>query len=147
MTGFRVGWLRASEKIIDIGSKLQEPFISCGVPFAQRGALAALQGPSNSTEFMRAAYRRRRDTALDILEAHSLRSYTPEGAFYVLVRCGGDSMQFATQFLVDEMVAVAPGSAFGSESEGFVRVSFASSDEDVAEGVTRLCRYIANHKG
>eukprot|EP00035_Acanthoeca_spectabilis_P013689 m.255783 g.255783 ORF g.255783 m.255783 type:complete len:423 (+) comp15948_c0_seq6:5940-7208(+) len=147
MTGFRVGWLRASEKIIDIGSKLHEPFISCGVPFAQRGALAALQGPSNSTEFMRAAYRRRRDTALDILEAHSLRSYTPEGAFYVLVRCGGDSMQFATQFLVDEMVAVAPGSAFGSESEGYVRVSFASSDEDVAEGVTRLCRYIANHKG
>jgi aspartate/methionine/tyrosine aminotransferase len=142
MTGFRVGWLRASEHIIEIGSKLQEPFISCGVPFAQRGALAALTGPSDPTDFMRAAYRKRRDLALAILAENSMHDYTPDGAFYILVKCGYNSTEFANRLLAEERVAVAPGAAFGEIAKDYVRISFASSDEDVVEGVTRLCRHV-----
>eukprot|EP00038_Savillea_parva_P021687 m.35807 g.35807 ORF g.35807 m.35807 type:complete len:439 (+) comp5328_c0_seq1:1-1317(+) len=144
MTGFRVGWLRASERIIDVGIKLQEPFVSCGVAFAQRGAVAALRGPSEATDTMRKAYRARRDIALNILRKHGLADYTPEGAFYILVKCGGDSTEFARNLLINERVAVAPGATFGDLSEGYVRISFASSDEDVDEGVSRLCHYITS---
>lgn len=123
MTGFRVGWLRASERIIDVGIKLQEPFVSCGVAFAQRGAVAALRGPSEATDTMRKAYRARRDIALNILRKHGLADYTPEGAFYILVKCGGDSTEFARNLLINERVAVAPGATFGDLSEGCVPAS------------------------
>eukprot|EP00041_Stephanoeca_diplocostata_P024323 m.613327 g.613327 ORF g.613327 m.613327 type:complete len:444 (+) comp22501_c0_seq12:213-1544(+) len=142
MTAFRVGWLRASPEVIQIATKLQEPFVSCGVPFAQRGALAALTGPSEGITDMCVAYAKRRDIAVDILRAHGLHAYTPHGAFYILVHCGMDSTQFAYRLLDTASVAVAPGSAFGIEANEYVRISLASSDDDVREGVTRLCKCV-----
>ena len=72
--------------------------------------------------------------------------YTAGGAFYTLVRCGGDATAFAEKLLREHRVAVAPGDTFGPGAAGHVRLSFASSDEDVAEGVRRLCRAITTGK-
>eukprot|EP00041_Stephanoeca_diplocostata_P024325 m.613388 g.613388 ORF g.613388 m.613388 type:complete len:122 (+) comp22501_c0_seq19:383-748(+) len=88
------------------------------------------------------AYAKRRDIAVDILRAHGLHAYTPHGAFYILVHCGMDSTQFAYRLLDTASVAVAPGSAFGIEANEYVRISLASSDDDVREGVTRLCKCV-----
>jgi aspartate aminotransferase len=87
-------------------------------------------------------YRRRLETAVAVLAQHGLHEYTPGGAFYMLVRCGPGSTAFAKQLLREQRVAVAPGDTFGAACANHVRVSFASSDEDVAEGVERLCRAI-----
>jgi aspartate/methionine/tyrosine aminotransferase len=90
---------------------------------------------------MRETYKRRRDVALEVLNELGLREYTPGGAFYVLVdisSTGMDSMSFALRLLEEKRVAVAPGSAFGDVSANHVRVSFASSEDNIREGLRRL---------
>ena len=98
---------------------------------------------------MRAAYLRRRDIALGVLRARGRYQYTPGGAFYVLVDISAaamDSRDFAVRLLEEKRVAVAPGSTFGKLSAGAVRVSVASRDEDVREGVERICDFIDERK-
>ena len=165
MTGFRVGWVRGHPEVIDVGSKLQEPFVSCGVPFSQAGAVAALEadeqqgdggaegggggvrGPGRRGSIsltMSAAYTERRDAALAVLEAHGIEpAYVPSGAFYMLVPIPtDDSVSFCARLLRERQVAVAPGATFGESCAGFVRVAFASSIDDVEEGIARLCKQI-----
>lgn len=143
MTGFRVGWLHAHESLVTVATKLQEPFISCGVPFSQVAAQAVIEGPVQEyVAEMASAYKRRRDLAVSILKEHGLFEYSPEGAFYILVDCGQDSMVFCKKLLADRHVAVAPGSAFGLQSTNYVRISLASSDSVISRGVTALCEAI-----
>lgn len=146
MTGYRIGFSRASVEYIKVASKLQEPFVSCGTPFSQIGAIAALDGPQDCVTEMAAAYRRRRDIALDLLRERGLYRYTPGGAFYVLVdisATGMDSHAAALELIRAKRVATAPGSSFGRLSADQVRVSVASKDEEVREGVRRICDFIA----
>jgi aspartate aminotransferase/aminotransferase len=149
MTGYRIGFTRGPVDYINVGAKLQEPFVSCGTGFSQLAAVAALEGPQDCVAEMRAAYRRRRDIALDVLRERGLYRYTPGGAFYVLVDISAAAMEsrdFAVQLLEEKRVAVAPGGTFGRLSAGAVRVSVASRDEDVREGVTRICDFIEERK-
>jgi len=149
MTGYRIGFTRGRVDYINVAAKLQEPFVSCGTAFSQYAAAAALDGPQDCVAEMRAAYLRRRDIALDVLRARGLYQYTPGGAFYVLVDISAtamDSRDFAVQLLKEKRVAVAPGSTFGRLSAASVRVSVASRDEDVREGVGRICDFIAERK-
>ena len=88
MTGFRVGWLHAHESVAAIAAKMQEPYLSCGVPFAQAAAEAAVRGPQDVVSTMASAYKQRRDAALEIVTEHGLYEYTPDGAFYLLVSTG-----------------------------------------------------------
>jgi len=145
MTGFRVGWLIADPEIVTLGAKLQEAFISCGVPAAQRAALAALRDPATPGQVrtMVSRYHRRRDVALAALRRHGLESYSPGGAMYLLVPCGtadADSPAFCRRLLQERRVAVTPGTTFGANSRHHVRISFGAADDVVEEGMDRLCR-------
>lgn len=146
MTGYRIGFSRASAAYTAIAAKMQEPFVSCGTGFSQMGALAALEGPQDCVAEMTAAYKRRRDIAIDVLRERGLYRYTPGGAFYVMVdvsATGMESHDVALALIREKRVAVAPGGTFGSLSAGQVRVSVASRDEDVREGMKRICDFVA----
>lgn len=145
MTGYRVGFTRARPDYIELAAKLQEPLVSCGTGFSQLAAAEALDGPQEEVEKMRLAYKRRRDIALEVLRAHQLYQYTPGGAFYLLIDIGATGMaarDFTIELLREKRVAVAPGSTFGQVSKGHVRISIASSDENIREGVKRICEFI-----
>lgn len=145
MTGFRVGFTRANAEYIEVAGKLQEAVVSCGTSFAQIGAMEALNGPQDRVEIMRAAYHRRRDAAIRILDERGRYEYTPEGAFYLLVNISDskrDSRQFALDLLQNKHVAVAPGSTFGSLTRDHIRISIASPEASLQEGLHRLCDYL-----
>ncbi len=151
LTGFRVGWLRCHEELVSSATLVTESFYSCGVPFCQSAAAAALDHSWDEVAEMRQAYTERRDLVCAILKAHGRLTTVPRGAFYVMVnvksalRNGETTTQFAARFLQDERVAVAPGDTFGNRSKDFVRISLASDKEVLVEGVTRLCEYMAAH--
>jgi aspartate aminotransferase len=141
MTGWRVGYLVAPPDLAKLLTGMQEPIISCVNTPAQMAALAAVTGPQDIVREMREAYRARRDELLGILDRGGLPSSHPSGAFYVwtdVSEAGVPSMEFARSLIEGEHVAVAPGSAFGELGEGYVRLSLASSREDLLEGASRL---------
>jgi aspartate aminotransferase len=149
MTGWRVGYLVAPPDLATILTGMQEPIVSCVNTPAQMAALAALRGPQQGVGEMRDAYRERRDELLEILDRGKLASSRPSGAFYVwtdVSEAGVPSMDLARSLIEDEHVAVAPGSAFGELGEGYVRLSLASSREDLLEGASRLVRFV-HHLG
>ena len=145
MTGWRVGYLVAPPDIAKLLTGMQEPIISCVNTPAQVAALAALTGPQDVVRTMREAYRARRDELLEILDRGGLPSSQPSGAFYVwtdVSEASVPSMDFARTLIEREHVAVAPGSAFGELGEGYVRLSLASSREDLLDGTSRLVRFV-----
>jgi aspartate aminotransferase len=149
MTGWRVGYLVAPPDLAELLTGMQEPIISCVNTPAQMAALAALNGPQQVVGEMRDAYRERRDELLGILDRGELTSTRPSGAFYVwtdVSEAGMPSMDLARSLIEREHVAVAPGSAFGELGEGYVRLSLASSREDLLEGAARLVRFV-HHLG
>ncbi len=150
MTGFRVGWIAtANPALARVCANLQEASISCGVPVAQVGAIAALTSPQVEADVasMVEQYRSRRDAALDVLGAYGVREYTPSGAFYLLVRFAADgaagpqdAVEFCKASMRDNLVAASPGSAFGVLANSYVRVSLASEVADIETGVDGLCK-------
>ena len=145
MTGYRVGFTRARPEYIEVAAKLQEPFVSCGTGFSQLASVDALEGPQDCVRQMRDAYHRRRDIAVEVLRQYDLYQYTPGGAFYLLIdisSTGMDSRDFTVQLLKEKRVAVAPGNTFGEVSRSHIRISIASSDENIREGLERLCAMI-----
>ena len=145
MTGWRVGYLIAPPDLARILTGMQEPIISCVNTPAQMAALAAVTGPQAIVREMSEAYRARRDELLGILDRGGLPSSRPSGTFYVwtdVTEAGMPSIDFARSLIEHEHVAVAPGSAFGELGEGYVRLSLASSREDLLEGTSRLLRFV-----
>ena len=145
MTGYRVGFTRARADYVELASKLQEPIVSCGVGFAQLAAAEALEGPQDCVREMRDAYKARRDAAVEVLRENDLYRYSPGGAFYLLVdisSTGMDSRDFALELLERKQVAVAPGSTFGAVCRDHLRISIASPEENVREGLRRICAMI-----
>ena len=145
MTGWRVGYAVASTSIVAAMSKIQEPMVSCVNTVAQHAAIAALTGPQTCAQEMLTHYRRRRDLAVQIAQEQGLTIAYPHGAFYMLVDISGQplgSQEFAQALLEAENVAVAPGCAFGSLCERYVRLSLCASDEALVEGIGRLARYL-----
>jgi aspartate/methionine/tyrosine aminotransferase len=145
MTGWRVGYLVAPPETASLLTGMQEPIVSCVNTPAQMAALAAVTGPQDVVREMNEAYRARRNELLGVLDRGGLPSSRPSGAFYVWTDVSGagvPSMDFARSLIEREHVAVAPGSAFGGLGEGYVRLSLASSREDLLEGVSRLIRFV-----
>jgi aspartate aminotransferase len=143
MTGVRVGYLVApDESVGEVAAKLQEPLVACVNAPAQWAAVAALEGPQDAVAAMRDTYRERRDAAVKQLEADGIGHVVPQGAFYLWVdvrdRCGGDVGTWALGLLRAQHVAVAPGTAFGAQGEGWVRVSLAADSDALLEGLRRL---------
>ncbi len=142
MTGWRVGYAVTANKKLRAGlAKLQEPVISCVNAPAQAAATAALHGPQQVVEQMRAAYQARRDAAVAALQAGGVTVTNPAGAFYLWLDISpwaASDWDFAVSLLDQAGVAVAPGSAFGEHGSGFVRISLATDMPMLLDGISRL---------
>ena len=145
MTGWRVGFVIADKKIINLMKKLQEPLTSCVSSISQMAAENALRGPQTCVSEMRESYRARRDLAVKKLESSGASFHVPNGAFYILAdisESGLDSQTFAQELLTQMKVAVAPGTAFGNVSKNSVRISLATEKTQLLEGLDRMCNFI-----
>ena len=141
MTGWRVGYVVASEKVSDSITKILESNSSCIPTVCQKAAEAALDGPREPLQAMVRAYRERRDLCAGLLDEAEMLISRPEGAFYIMAdigRSGLDSRDFAFDLVKTKQVAVAPGTAFGSSARKAVRISLASSPEDLSVGIGRM---------
>lgn len=141
MTGWRLGWAVTSVENVKALNKLQSHSVSCCVSFAQSGAVEALNGPQDEIRRMVSEFRVRRDLALDLLsEVPGVECQVPNGAFYLFPKYdyGMPSAEFADRLLKEAHVAVTPGSAFGPHGEGFFRISYATSEDQIREGISRL---------
>lgn len=145
MTGWRLGYVVSSEPIARALEKQQELCVSCAPSISQKAAEAALSLDHRYIDDMVEQYRTRRDMALRILKRHGLFRYTPQGAFYLIIdisATGLDSNTFADRLLEERRVAVAPGATFGPLAERYIRVSMATEDHVLVEGLERICNYI-----
>jgi aspartate/methionine/tyrosine aminotransferase len=148
MTGWRVGWAVAPTWLAPTMAKLQEPMLSCIPDLTSAGALAALDGPQDAIATMREAYRARRDLCVDLITGAGIEVAVPRGAFYLMVPLAGgvDSRQAAID-LVGHGVSVAPGTAFGAAAADHVRISLASEEPELREGIRRLTDWYAATEG
>jgi aspartate/methionine/tyrosine aminotransferase len=145
MTGWRLGYVAGSAELIDTATKVLESNSSCTSTISQVAAEAAIDGPQDCVTEMVTAYRRRRDLVVDLLREAGLFIVEPAGAFYIMADIapsGLDSRTFAFELLRKKGVSVAPGSAFGVVGKNAVRISLASSDQDLREGVSRLAEFV-----
>jgi len=146
MTGWRIGWLVAPHELVEVATKLAEAVVSCPSAVSQAAAEAALTGPQEIVSRMSAAYERRRDLVVPRLEEAGLLAGTPQGAFYTLVdvcRSGMSGRAYALDLLERAAVATAPGDTFGPSTTGFVRISLATREDLLLEGVERLVDHAA----
>jgi aspartate/methionine/tyrosine aminotransferase len=149
MTGWRVGFLAAPKEVIDNALKAGQNSITCVAPFIQKAAAFALTDAENqkATEHMRLAYAHRRELVLRIsheLESEKVRVTPPQGAFYFFLDfrpLKKSSVEICERILEDAGVGLVPGSAFGAQGEGFVRMTIAASDEDVEAGFRKIVEW------
>jgi aspartate/methionine/tyrosine aminotransferase len=145
MTGWRIGYVTGSAELIDSATKVLESNSSCVSTISQVAAEAALDGPQDRVNEMVQAYRHRRDLVVDLLKEADLFISEPAGAFYCMADISPSGMgarDFAFALLRERGVSVAPGTAFGRVAANSVRISLASSDQDLREGVGRLAEFV-----
>ena len=145
MTGWRIGYVAGSAELIDTATKVLESNSSCVSTVSQVAAEAALDGPQDCVGEMVAAYRNRRDAVVDILREADMLVSEPTGAFYCMAdisRSHLNARDFAFKLLRERGVSLAPGTAFGNVASDAVRISLASSDIDLREGVGRLAEFV-----
>jgi len=150
MTGWRLGYLVAPAEVSRHVTRMQAAAVASASVVAQVAGIAGLEGSQEPVSEMVAAYRRRRDLALAMLDAGGVGYVRPDGALYVMVDIRSTRMpskDFALALLRDRAVCTTAGSAFGAECEGFLRISLASSDEDLRVGIGRLVDYIQAQAG
>jgi len=144
MTGWRVGYAVAPPVFIDEMEKLMEHMVSGVAAVAQRAALAAIEGPTDCVRNMVATYDKRRQIVYEGLNAiDGIKCLNPESTFYAFpnIKSFGLSSWDLAKYLVREhKVAMVPGSIFGKGGEGYVRLSFAASAEQLREGIGRIKR-------
>jgi len=128
--------------VISAVTKLQEAYISSTPGAFQMAAVAALTGPQDCVEEMRKEYQRHRDVVAEILDKNGINYYLPSGAFYMWIKIGVESQAFAEGLLQSKKVTVSPGCAFGAAGEGWIRVSLASSIEDLTVGMSRFAEFL-----
>ena len=145
MTGWRLGYACGPSEIIKQMTKIHQFAIMCAPTTSQYAAVEALKNGDDDVRMMRGAYNQRRRFLMNAFKEMNLPCFEPFGAFYVfpcIKEFGMTSEEFATKFLEEEKVAAVPGSAFGDSGEGFLRISYAYSIENLKEAMTRLARFI-----
>jgi aminotransferase len=146
MTGWRLGYTVGPENIIKQMTKIHQFAIMCAPTTSQYAAVEALRNGDDDVAFMRNSYDQRRKYIVNRLRGMGLDCFEPEGAFYVfpsIKRFGISSDEFATELIKAEKVAVVPGTAFGSCGEGFLRISYAYSIENLKIALDRIERFIS----
>ncbi|MEI6634022.1 MAG: aminotransferase class I/II-fold pyridoxal phosphate-dependent enzyme [Chlamydiota bacterium] len=145
MTGWRIGYAAGPKGVISAMTKIHQYTIMCAPTIAQVAACEALRRGGKDVREMKREYARRREFVYGRLRRIGLDCVRPDGAFYIFpcIRSSGlDSMGFSKRLLDEEKVAVVPGTAFGSIGEGFVRISYASSYENLKEALDRVERFV-----
>ncbi len=147
MTGWRVGYGVFPEELAEPVTRLVTNSVSCTAAFSQMAAVTALQGPQESVRSMVAEFRERRDVLVDGLNAIAgISCPMPAGAFYAfpnITRTGLSSQEFESRLLDEAGVSLLSGTAFGAYGEGYVRISFANSQENIREALRRIGGWLA----
>ena len=145
MTGWRVGFVCGPKEIIAAMTKIHQYTIMCVSITSQIAACEALQSGRESVEEMKREYKRRRELIVDGLNRLGLSCMNPQGAFYAfpsIKKTGLDCLEFAQKLLREEKVAVVPGTAFGHDLSDNVRISYASSFENLKEALVRIEKFM-----
>ena len=149
MTGWRIGYAAASTEVIASMTKIHQYTMMCAPIMGQVAAIEALRSGNTSVAEMVEEYNRRRLTMVKGLNDIGLSCFEPRGAFYAfpsIKSTGMTSEEFAEKLLIEEKVAVVPGSAFGQCGEGYVRCCYATSLADIEEALSRMKRFVSKHK-
>ena len=146
MTGWRLGYACGPAEIIGQMTKIHQYAIMCAPTNSQYAAVDALRNGDADVAMMRESYDQRRRFLMNAFREMGLSCFEPYGAFYTfpcIKEFGMTSDEFATRFLEEEKVAVVPGTAFGACGEGFLRISYAYSLEQLKEALGRLSHFVA----
>jgi len=140
MTGWRLGYATAPQSILQGMLKIQQHTVSNATSFVQRAGIEALSGDQSALRAMVAEFQMRRDLIVNELSRIGIKCALPKGAFYAFAKISqfGTSEKVTEQLLREALVAVTPGSAFGPNGEGYVRISYATSREAIANGISRI---------
>lgn len=145
MTGWRLGYTAGPSEIMKQMTKIHQFAIMCAPTSSQYAAVEALRNGDKDVEVMRESYNQRRRFLLNAFKEMNLECFEPFGAFYMfpsIKRFGITSEEFANRLLQEEKVAVVPGTAFGDCGEGFLRISYAYSIENLKEAIGRLKNFV-----
>ena len=149
MTGWRLGYAAGPKEIIDQMIKIHQFAIMCAPTTSQYAAVEALKNGDDDVAMMREAYDQRRRYLVTRLNEMGMPCFEPKGAFYVfpcIKDFGMTSDEFANALLKEEKVAVVPGTAFGDCGEGFLRISYAYSIENLKIALDRIETFVRRHK-
>lgn len=149
MTGWRLGYAAAPKIILEQMLKIHQFAIMCAPTTSQYAAVEALRNGDDDVAHMREAYDQRRRFLVHELRRIGFEVFEPFGAFYVfpsIQKFGMTSDEFATKLLEEEKVAVVPGTAFGACGEGFLRISYAYSIDNLKIALERIERFVNRHK-
>lgn len=148
MTGWRLGTVVAPAQLAEKMMLTLQTTSSCVPPFVQRAGLAALNGNQQEINAMMSTYKKRRDILIEGLNSiPGISCHNPGGAFYAFPNIssfGLSSANFAERLLTEAGVAVVPGQHFGASGEGFIRMAYATSEERILEGLSRLKQFCAS---
>lgn len=150
MTGWRLGYVCGPAPIVEQMTKIHQYAIMCAPTTSQYAAVEALRNCGKDVENMRESYNQRRRFLMNEFRKMGLQCFEPFGAFYAfpsIQEFGMTSEEFATRLLQEEKVAVVPGTAFGDCGEGFLRISYAYSLEDLKEAIGRLEKFVRRLRG
>ena len=145
MTGWRLGYACGPREIIEQMTKIHQFAIMCAPTTSQYAAVEAMRNGDADVATMREAYDQRRRFLINAFEEMHLECFEPYGAFYIfpcIKEFGMTSEEFAERFLKEEKVAVVPGTAFGDSGEGFLRISYAYSLQNLKAALERLDRFV-----
>lgn len=149
MTGWRLGYVAGPKDIIEQMLKIHQFAIMCAPTTSQYAGVEALKNGDEDVNYMREAYDQRRKFLISAFKEMGLKCFEPFGAFYVfpsIKEFGMTSDEFATKLLEEEKVAVVPGTAFGNSGEGFLRISYAYSIDNLKVAIERIKNFIERHK-
>ena len=150
MTGYRIGYILAHKELIDMINKIHQYTIMCATTSSQYAAIEAVNYGDKDIEEMYESFRQRRNYIVKELNRIGLKTHMPQGAFYVFpsISCTGlSSEEFCEKLLDEENLALVPGNAFGDAGEGFVRISYAYSLEEIRAAIARLEEFLKKYNG
>lgn len=148
MTGLRIGYVCANKMIKNEITKVHQYNTSCAPSIAQIGALEGLKSSMEDVKYMKNTFKERRDYIYSELVDMGFESNMPEGAFYIfpsIKKFSNNSEEFCEKLLREGKVAVVPGSAFGKEGEGYIRISYCYSIEELREAMKRLREFLKTY--
>jgi Aspartate/tyrosine/aromatic aminotransferase len=145
MTGWRIGYICAHKDVIKMMGRIHDNAILCAPTISQYAAIEALNNGDKDSEEMKVSFEQRRNYIVSECNRIGLPCFMPEGAFYVfanITSTGLSSEEFASRLIKEAKVVVVPGTAFGDYGEGFIRISYSYSIEEIKEAIIRMEEFL-----